>query len=119
MNEVTRYSDMQIEDAFIRSCMEIKENTVPDTEMWVREIDYDALRADFLNAVQGRDIAINERDLWKDSARAFKAERDAALAECARLRAALVQVRTQRRGGRAWCGVCGGCQCWWRRWRWC
>ena len=91
MSGVMRYSDMQIADAFTRFRMAIKGNTVPDTEMWVREIDYDALRADFLNAVQGRDIAINERDLWKDSARAFKAERDAALAECARLRAALEQ----------------------------
>ena len=62
MSEVTRYSDMQIADAFTRFRMAIKGNTVPDTEMWVRAIDYDALRADFLNAVLGRDIAINERD---------------------------------------------------------
>ena len=62
MSDVTRYSDMQIADALTRFRMAIKGNTVPDTEMWVRAIDYDALRADFLNAVLGRDIAINERD---------------------------------------------------------
>ena len=43
MSEVTRYTDMQIADAFTRFRMAIKGNTVPDTEMWVREIDYDAL----------------------------------------------------------------------------
>ena len=62
MSDVTRYSDMQIADALTRFRMATKGNTVPDTEMWVRAIDYDALRADFLNAVLGRDIAINERD---------------------------------------------------------
>ena len=67
MNEVTRYSDMQIVDSFTKFRMAIKGNTVPDTEMWVREIDYDALRADFLNAVLGRDIAINERDALREA----------------------------------------------------
>ena len=43
MSDVTRYSDMQIADALTRFRMAIKGNTVPDTEMWVREIDYDAL----------------------------------------------------------------------------
>ena len=71
MSEVTRYSYMQIVDSFTKFRMAIKGNTVPYTEMWVRvqdtkmwvpAIDYDALRADFLNAVLGRDIAINERD---------------------------------------------------------
>ena len=62
MNGVMRYSDMQIAGAFIKSCMAIKGIAVPDTERWVRAIDYDALHADFLNAVQGRDIAISERD---------------------------------------------------------
>jgi hypothetical protein len=62
MSEVKRYSDMQIADEFTRFRMAIKGNTVADTEMWVSAIDYDALRADFLNAVLGRDIAINERD---------------------------------------------------------
>ena len=60
MSEVKRYSNIQIADAFIRFCTAIK--AVPDTEMWVRESDYDTLRVDYLNAVQGRDIAINERD---------------------------------------------------------
>jgi hypothetical protein len=62
MNEVTRYSDMQIADAFTRFRMAIKGNTVPDTEMFVRATDYDALRVDYLNATQGRDIATSERD---------------------------------------------------------
>ena len=59
----------------------------PSDEMWVREIDYDALRADFLNAVQGRDIAINERDEARKDRNAAWVERDAAKAECARLTA--------------------------------
>ena len=87
MNEVTRYSDMQIVDSFTRFRMAIKGNTVPDTEMWVREIDYDALRVDYLNAVQGRDIAINERDEARKDRNAAWVERDAAKAECARLTA--------------------------------
>ena len=46
MSDVTRYSDMQIADALTRFRMATKGNTVPDTEMWVRAIDYDALRAE-------------------------------------------------------------------------
>jgi hypothetical protein len=63
-----------------------KGNTVPDTEMWVRATDYDALRVDYLNATQGRDIATSERD--------------AASAECARLtaeRAALYEKLVEER----------------------
>ena len=53
----------------------------PSDEMWVREIDYDALRADFLNAVQGRDIAINERDEARKDRNAAWVERDALITE--------------------------------------
>jgi hypothetical protein len=56
--------------------MAIKGNTVPDTEMFVRATDYDALRADFLNAVQGRDIATSERDAARAEVARLTAERD-------------------------------------------
>ena len=84
MSEVKRYSDQQIAYASTRFRMEpstwmvIEGDTVPDTEMFVRAADYDALRVDYLNATQGRDIATSERD--------------AALAECARLRAFLTDI---------------------------
>ena len=43
--------------------------------------DYDALRVDYLNAVQGRDIAINERDEARKDRNAAWVERDALITE--------------------------------------
>jgi hypothetical protein len=70
MSEVTRYS----------VAGNLYEGLRPDALFTVvMAHDYDALRVDYLNAVQGRDIAINERD-------AAEVERNA-------LREALVEAR--------------------------